>query len=181
MKIDYEFNTIDGVYYRNEQIAQVEKGLAHGLTEDQIKIYVNPKFSEFDMKIIRKAIEHNFTDKEVELVASWSDLYFKRKEIYKAILHKICPEGVKLISEGMFDGLEAKEIRKGFEHGLTFEQVLIYAWPDYPEHRMFSKYTDFAMKEIRKALEAGCNAEYVKKCIQLPYWDMVKKLRGAEN
>lgn len=100
MKIDYEFNTIDGVYYRNEQIAQVEKGFAHGLTEDQIKIYVNPNFSELDMKIIRKAIEHNFTDKEVELVASWSDLYFKRKEIYKAILHKICPEGVKLIAEG---------------------------------------------------------------------------------
>lgn len=145
MKIDYEFNTIDGVYYRNEQIAQVEKGFAHGLTEDQIKIYVNPNFSELDMKIIRKAI-----------------------------LHKICPEGVKLIAEGMFDGLEAKEIRKGFEHGLTLEQVLIYAWPDYPEYHAFAKYTDFAMKEIRKALEAGCDAEYVKECAKLPYPDMVK-------
>lgn len=181
MKIDYEFNTIDGVYYRNEQIAQVEKGLAHGLTEDQIKIYVNPNFSELDMKIIRKAIEHNFTDEEVKLVASWSDLYFKRKEIYKAILHKICPEGVKLIAEGPFGGLEAKEIRKGFEHGLTFKQVLIYAWPDYPEYHAFAKYTDFAMKEIRKALEAGCDAEYVKECAKLPYPDMVKKLRGTEK
>lgn len=31
MKIDYEFNTIDGVYYRNEQIAQVEKWIASGV------------------------------------------------------------------------------------------------------------------------------------------------------
>lgn len=133
------------------------------------------------MKIIRKAIEHNFTDKEVELVASCSDLYSKRKEIYKAILHKVCPEGVKLITEEMFDSFEAKEIRKGFEHGLTFEQVLIYAWSDYPEHRTFSKYTNFVMKEIRKALEAGCDAEYVKKCTELPYWDMVKKNRVTEK
>ncbi len=40
---------------------------------------------------------------------------------------------------------------------------------------------DFVMKEIRKALEAGCDAEYVKKCTELPYWDMVKKLRGTEK
>lgn len=92
-------------------------------------------------------------------------VHFQKEEIsqiYKAISHRVCPEGIRLIAEGPFDSLEAKEIRKGFEHGLTFEQVLIYAWPDYPEYHAFAKYTDFAMKEIRKALEAGCDAEYVK-------------------
>lgn len=77
-----------------------------------------------------------------------------------------------------FQKEEISQIEKGFAHGLTEEQVLIYAWPDYPEYHAFAKYTDFAMKEIRKALEAGCDAEYVKKCTELPYWDMVKNLEG---
>lgn len=181
MNIDYEFNTVNGVHFQKEEISQIEKGFAHGLTEEQVKIYVNPYYSDLDMKLIRKGIEHNFTDEEIKLISSRSDLYLRKKEVYKAISHRVCPEGIRLIAEGPFGSLEAKEIRKGFEHGLTFEQVLIYAWPDYPEYHAFAKYTDFAMKEIRKALEAGCDAEYVKKCTELPYWDMVKKLRGTEN
>lgn len=57
MNIDYEFNTVNGVHFRKEEISQIEKGFAHGLTEEQVKIYVNPYFSDLDMKLIRKGID----------------------------------------------------------------------------------------------------------------------------
>lgn len=66
MNIDYEFSTVDGVHYQKEEISQIEKGFAHGLTEEQVKIYVNPYFSDLDMKLIRKGIEHNFADEEIK-------------------------------------------------------------------------------------------------------------------
>lgn len=104
MNIDYEFNTVDGVHFQKEEISQIEKGFAHGLTEEQVKIYANPYFSDLDMKLIRKGIEHNFTDEEIKLISSRSDLYLRKKEVYKAISHRVCPEGIRLIAEGPFDG-----------------------------------------------------------------------------
>ena len=178
MNIDYDFNTVDGVNYTNEQITQIEKGIAHGLTETQIKTYVRPEFSALDMRVIRKAIEQSFSQDEVKMLTNTSDLLYKRKEIKKAIKHKICDEGIKILSDSMFDAEQAREIRKGFEHGLTFKQVLIYAWSDYPEYHVFARYPSEYMKEIRKALEAGTNEEYVIECTQLPFWEMRKKLRG---
>lgn len=178
MNIDYDFNTVDGVNYTNEQITQIEKGIAHGLTETQIKTYARPEFSALDMRVIRKAIEQSFSQDEVKMLTNTSDLLYKRKEIKKAIKHKICDEGIKILSDSMFDAEQAREIRKGFEHGLTFKQVLIYAWSDYPEYHVFARYPSEYMKEIRKALEAGTNEEYVIECTQLPFWEMRKKLRG---
>lgn len=178
MNIDYSFNTVDGVNYTNEQIAQIEKGIAHGLTETQIKTYVRPGFSALDMRVIRKAIEQKFTKDELELLTNTSDLFYKRKEIKKAIKHKICDEGIKIISNSMFGAEQAREIRKGFEHGLTLEQVLIFAWQDYPEYHVFARYSSEYMKEIRKALEAGTDEKHVIECAKLPFWEMRKKLRG---
>ena len=74
-------------------------------------------------------------------------------EICEGLEHGLTKEQVRLYANPEFSNLQMREIRSGLENGLTEEQIRLYARP---------KFGYVNMREIRSGLEHGLSEEQVR-------------------
>ncbi len=95
-------------------------------------------------------------------------------EICEGLEHGLTKEQVRLYANPEFSNVNMREIRSGLEHGLSEEQVRLFANPEF---------NDGQMKEIRLGLEGGLSMEQVGIYAKpLFYGEQMKELRlGLQN
>ena len=162
---------------------EIKKGYDHGLSEDKIEFFANPKFDSWQMAQIRLGFQNGLTFDEIKLYIDFKDpnqmsqiragfetgltfeqvksyakpeLTWLQMEVIRMALQRklnLTDEQFQLCSNSHFTSEELNQILSGFEKGLSVDKVAIYAKPCYDRGQM---------NEIRLGLENNLSNEQVE-------------------
>lgn len=151
------------------QAAQIKYGFNNGLTNDQIALYADPKYSWRQMCEIRLGLEHGLTQKQIAVYADPRFNSGQMREIHWGLENGLSKEQVALYADPQFNTDQMDEIRWGLEDGLTQEQIALYANPQYTWEQM---------DEIRQGLEDGLTQEKVAQYADPKFlWRQMNEIR----
>lgn len=136
----------------------IERGLAHGLSIDEIKIYADPKnpnkFNAKQMWEILVGFYNNLTREQINLYAKPEFDAEEMSIIESAFSEKdLTIEQVKLFAKPEFNADQMWAIRKGLTKGLSINEVALYAKPNI---------SAVIMNSISRQLMNGMPIEEVK-------------------
>lgn len=122
--------------FSNEELDEIEKGLAAGLTFEQVKLYADSKFSSKQMKNIRTGMEQAISIKENEQRKKDSE------EFVRSLPKVFSDDQMAILNSGIYNGLSPYQIavyanpnytaekmaciHNGFKYELTMEQTDAY-------------------------------------------------------
>jgi hypothetical protein len=131
---------------------EIRLGLEHGLTPDQVKMYIDPRFKHTQMQQLRIGLEKGL---DIERYAKFWYEVDQMQEIQLAQEHGVPFDRIDshLTTILHYDKEQLKQIRLGLEHGLTDEQINLY---------QKSKYNHFRMEQMRLGLEHGLDKKQIK-------------------
>ena len=127
------------------QMWEILSGFIDGLSIEQVSVYAKPEFNNHEMSTIERGLHYyNLTPEQIELVANpkFKDIpngapsYWQMEVVLLGFEHGLSTEQVSIYAKPEFDYTQMEEIERGFAHGLTMEQVQTYAKPEFDSKQM---------------------------------------------